>query len=213
MKEREVDITVDPYILKGNLSIPENAKGIVLFVHGSGSSRFSPRNQFVAKKLQEANLVTLLMDLLIEEEEEIDERTKEYRFDIDFLAERLIGTTTWLKAQNELKDMSIGYFGASTGAAAALVAAAELGKEINAIVSRGGRPDLADSVLDEVTAATLLIIGSIDYGVIELNEMAYSRLECTKKMEIVEGATHLFEENGKLEVVSDLAAKWFVKYL
>ena len=213
MKEREVDITVDPYILKGNLSIPENAKGIVLFVHGSGSSRFSPRNQFVAKKLQEANLATLLMDLLIEEEEEIDERTKEYRFDIDFLAERLIGTTTWLKAQNELKDMSIGYFGASTGAAAALVAAAELGKEINAIVSRGGRPDLADSVLDEVTAATLLIIGSIDYGVIELNEMAYSRLECTKKMEIVEGATHLFEENGKLEVVSDLAAKWFVKYL
>jgi len=213
MKEQEVDITVGPYTLKGNLHIPENAKGLVVFAHGSGSSRFSPRNQFVARKLQERELATLLMDLLIPEEEKIDERSKEYRFDIDFLAERLVGATKWVKTQKELQNMNIGYFGSSTGAAAALVAAADLKEEIQAVVSRGGRPDLADAVLDEVTAATLLIVGSLDYGVIELNEMAYKRLEATKKMEIVEGATHLFEESGKLEIVADLASAWFAKYL
>lgn len=209
----DVRIQVGKEELLGILHIPEKATGIVLFAHGSGSGRLSPRNQFVAKKLQEKGLATLLMDLLTEEEEVIDERTRQFRFDIDLLAERLSGCTDWLATQKETQNLHVGYFGASTGAAAALVAAAEKGKKVKAVVSRGGRPDLALDQLKDVRAPTLLIVGGDDLAVIEMNMRAYNELASEKKLEIVPGATHLFEEPGKLEAVASLASDWFLAYL
>lgn len=208
-----VDIALDGVTLEGELIIPEGAKGIVLFAHGSGSSRFSPRNQYVARHLREHKLATLLTDLLTFEEDKVDQLTRELRFNIDLLAERLMAITHWLKKDQRTKNLHIGYFGASTGAAAALIAAAQEGEEISAVVSRGGRPDLAAPLLPNVQAPTLLIVGGADSGVIELNQEAYDLLPGIKKMEIVPRATHLFEESGALEKVADLAANWFINYL
>lgn len=199
-------IKLDDVELPGTLDIPDNAKGIVVFAHGSGSSRLSPRNNFVAKELRNAGFGTLLFDLLTEKEDE----TYETRFDIDLLTRRLVAVTRWLAARRI--RLPIGYFGASTGAASALDAAAELDDRIRAIVSRGGRPDLA-SRLERVTAPTLLIVGGGDEPVIGMNEKAKRRLRCTCKLEIVPGATHLFEEPGTLETVAELAAKWFTMHL
>lgn len=196
--------------LTGDLYIPVEAKGVVLFAHGSGSSRLSPRNQFVARVLQEGHLATLLIDLLTPEEEKIDELTRELRFDIPLLARRLVAIIDWLQKTHGL---SIGCFGASTGAAAALIAAAERKKVVKAVVSRGGRPDLAGNSLPEVAAPTLLIVGGNDGPVIELNEQALELLTCKKKMTIVPHATHLFEEPGTLEEVARLALEWFTKWL
>ena len=203
-KEKSVKIEIDSIALKGILNLPKNAKSVVIFAHGSGSSRFSPRNNFVARILQKAGLGTLLFDLLTEEEDSVYET----RFNIGLLAERLVAATKWF--MEEHKTFKIGYFGASTGAAAALQAAAEI--RINAIVSRGGRPDLAKN-LDKVKAPTLLIVGGYDDVVIELNKKAHEKIKAKKKLVIVPEATHLFEEPGKLEEVSRLAKEWFVKYL
>lgn len=211
-KEVLVPITSE-ISLPGILNIPENAKGIVLFAHGSGSSRLSPRNQFVATHLNEGNLATLLIDLLTPDEEAVDMRTRHLRFDIGFLAERLIATTDWLKGASETKKLQIGYFGSSTGAAAALVAAAKKGELIGAVVSRGGRPDLAGSALLEVRSPTLLIVGGDDGVVLELNSQALDLLQIEKKLEIVPHATHLFEEPGTLEQVAQLARTWFSQHL
>ena len=205
---KEVSIPVGKILLKGELFIPLNAKAVIIFSHGSGSSRFSKRNQLVAKYLHEKHLGTLLFDLLTEEED------KHYynRFDIDLLTKRLAGATEWLERLPAAKDCRIGFFGASTGAASELKAAAYL-PHIGAVVSRGGRPDLAMNVLKNVEAPTLLIVGGLDYDVLQLNKEAYIQLECEKKLEVVEGATHLFEEPGKMEIVSELAGNWFKKYL
>jgi putative phosphoribosyl transferase len=208
-----VYVSTDSVTLQGNLAIPEGAEGLVLFAHGSGSSRFSPRNRFVARVLREGGLATLLIDLLTSEEEAVDIRTRELRFDIDLLASRLTGTTDWLLRQDITRALNIGYFGSSTGAAAALVAAAERSDVVSAIVSRGGRPDLAAAVLGQVEAPTLLIVGGRDYQVLDLNEQALAQLEAEKKLEIVPGATHLFEEPGALEQVAELARDWFQRYL
>ncbi len=199
--------------LEGNLSIPERPRGVVLFVHGSGSSRFSPRNQYVARVLQEAGFATLLIDLLTSQEEEQDRSSGHLRFNIDLLSERVVEVTTWLTAQPGSRDLKIGYFGASTGAAAALVAAASLSLVVRAVVSRGGRPDLAHSFLPRVKAPTLLIVGSQDTQVIQLNQMALSLLQVEKRLVLVEGATHLFEEPGALEQVARLAREWCERYL
>ena len=199
--------------LDGNLSIPENASALVLFVHGSGSSRHSPRNQFVARTLNNAGLATVLFDLLTPEEEAIDARTAELRFNIKLLAERLVHATNWAKQQQQTRDLRVGYFGSSTGGGAALVAAAERPQDVGAVVSRGGRPDLAGEALPKVQVPTLLIVGGDDDIVIELNEQARDRMRCEVKLEIVPGATHLFEESGALEKVAKLAADWFVDYL
>ena len=193
--------------LEGDLLVPAGAPGIVLFAHGSGSSRFSSRNRYVAQVLRDGGLGTLLIDLLTASEEAIDERTRYLRFDIDLLARRLVDAAQWLDTP------SVGLFGASTGGGAALVAAAQLPDRIKAVVSRGGRPDLAGAALARVKAPTLLIVGGHDEPVIELNEEAYDRMTCERKMEIVPGATHLFEEPGTLEQVARLARDWFVKYL
>lgn len=195
--------------LEGMLNIPKNAKGVVLFAHGSGSGRFSPRNNFVADILRQRNLGTLLIDLLTKEEDKIYEN----RFNIDLLTERLIACVEWLKNQPATKNLSIGLFGASTGAAAALEVAAIEGEEIKAVVSRGGRPDLAAHVLKQVASPTLFIVGGDDFGVIELNQQAFALLKCIKKFEIIPHATHLFEEPGALEEVARLAKDWFDKYL
>lgn len=213
MIDKEVVIRTPRGDLRGLLSLPPEARAIVLFAHGSGSGRLSPRNQFVAKKLQEQKLATLLMDLLTEQEEVIDERTRQYRFDIDLLAERLVGVTKWVAAEQSTKSLAIGYFGASTGAAAALMAAAELGSQIGAVVSRGGRPDLAQDALRSVTAPTLFIVGEYDSDVYALNKIAYDLLKAEKKIEIVPKATHLFEEPGAIEQVSHLASSWFTVHL
>jgi dienelactone hydrolase len=199
--------------LSGNLSIPAAARGIVLFAHGSGSSRHSPRNCFVAGRLQEAGLGTLLMDLLTAGEEEVDRQTQQLRFDIKLLAERLVGATDWLKENSQTARLSIGYFGASTGAAAALVASAKRADEIFAVVSRGGRPDLAEAALPLVKAPTLLIVGGCDTQVISLNEGALQQMTADRELTIVPRATHLFEEPGALEKVADLACDWFLKHL
>src|SRR5213596_2302994 len=199
--------------LDGNLSIPENASALVLFVHGSGSSRHSPRNQFVARTLSNAGLATLLFDLLTPEEESIDARTAELRFNIHLLAERLVHATKWAKQQPQTCDLRIGYFGSSTGGAAALVAAVEVPQDVGAVVSRGGRPDLAGEALPKVNAPTLLIVGGNDDIVIELNEQARDRMQCEVKLEIIPGATHLFEEPGALEKVAQLASEWFVNHI
>lgn len=195
--------------LEGQLSIPQGAQGVVLFAHGSGSSRFSPRNQFVAEQLREDGLGTLLIDLLSEWESQ--DRSKV--FDINLLAERLLMTTDWIHSQDETRDLNIGYFGASTGAAAALQAAARKGPQIGAVVSRGGRPDLALPYLKDVKAPVLLIVGGDDYPVISMNQQAYDLLPGIKEMKIVPGATHLFEEHGALEQVAELAGDWFARYL
>lgn len=209
----EVSIVAGNVTVQGNLVIPKNAKGIVLFAHGSGSSRFSPRNQYVAKQLQQGNIATLLMDLLTLEEDAIDAQTREFRFDINLLATRLQHATDWLAHNERTHKLGIGYFGSSTGAAAALIAAAEKGKSIKTVVSRGGRPDLAGPFLVKVQSPTLLIVGGNDYSVIELNQEALNLLHCKKKMEIVPGATHLFEEPGKLEQVAQIARAWFTEFL
>jgi putative phosphoribosyl transferase len=209
----EVQIHAGRAVLPGNLNIPENANALVLFAHGSGSSRHSPRNQFVARTLNDAGLATLLFDLLTQEEEAIDTQTRELRFNIHLLAERLVHATKWAKQQEETRDLRIGYFGSSTGGAAALVAAVDLPQNIGAVVSRGGRPDLAGEALPKVKAPTLLIVGGNDDIVIELNEQARDRMGCEVKLEIVPGATHLFEEAGALEEVAELANDWFLLHL
>ena len=200
-------------VLSGNLTIPENAVALVLFAHGSGSSRHSPRNQFVARTLNRAGLGTLLFDLLTPEEEALDIHTREHRFNIGLLAERLVHATKWARQQEETRDLRIGYFGSSTGGAAALVAAAELPQDVGAVVSRGGRPDLAGDALPKVQAPTLLIVGGNDDIVIELNEMARDQMRCEVKLEIIPGATHLFEEPGALEQAAKLASDWFVNHI
>lgn len=206
---KSVNITLDGLTLKGNLAIPKNAIGMVIFSHGSGSSRLSPRNNYVAEVLQEKGLATLLFDLLTEKEDGVYEN----RFNIDLITMRLIDVTQWVQHQKEVKGLSIGYFGASTGAASALRAAAFYGNDIMAVVSRGGRPDLALQDLYKVTAPTLLIVGGRDNVVIELNEKAYQKLQCERKLEIIPKATHLFEEPGKLEEVARISANWFATHL
>ena len=209
----EVQILAGRAVLSGNLTIPENAMALVLFAHGSGSSRLSPRNQFVARTLNCAGLGTLLFDLLTPEEEALDIYTREHRFNIGLLAERLVHVTKWAGQQEETRDLRIGYFGSSTGGAAALVAAAELPQDVGSVVSRGGRPDLAGDALPKVQAPTLLIVGGDDDVVIELNEMARDQIRCEVKLEIIPGATHLFEEPGALEQVAKLASDWFLLHL
>jgi dienelactone hydrolase len=209
----EVYIQAGRAVLSGNLTIPENAPGLVLFAHGSGSGRHSPRNQFVARTLNDGGLGTLLFDLLTPEEEARDMNTREHRFNITLLAERLVHATRWAKQQEQTRNLRLGYFGSSTGGAAALVAAAELPQDVGAVVSRGGRPDLAGDALPRVQAPTLLIVGGNDDIVIELNEMARDQMRCEVKLEIVPGATHLFEEPGALEKVAKLASDWFLLYL
>lgn len=199
--------------LEGNLTIPENARGVVLFAHGSGSGRHSPRNQYVAGVLQNAGFATLLIDLLTQQEEAEDMHTAHLRFDIPLLSKRVVGATNWLTTNSSTANLKIGCFGASTGAAAALVAAAELPLLIGAVVSRGGRPDLAGSCLTSILTPTLLIVGGNDLQVIELNRMAFSLLRGPKELEIVSGATHLFEEPGTLEKVAQLASDWFTRFL
>jgi pimeloyl-ACP methyl ester carboxylesterase len=191
--------------------MPEDASGLVLFAHGSGSSRFSRRNRFVADTIRTANVGTLLFDLLTQSEETADARTGHLRFDIDFLAQRLRDATRW--AREQLGAVRIGYFGSSTGGAAALVAAADEGDKIGAVVSRGGRPDLAGAALPRVQAPTLLIVGGLDGPVIPLNSQAFDQLKCVKELKVIPGATHLFEEPGMLEQVARLAADWFKRYL
>jgi dienelactone hydrolase len=207
-----IEISVVGGVLEGDLVVPTGASGIVVFAHGSGSSRYSPRNQFVAEQLRKAGLGTLLMDLLTPAEESVDVYTSEHRFDIPMLASRVVLATDWLRDQPNYSGLKVGYFGASTGAAAALVAATERGN-VAAVVSRGGRPDLAGNRLQRVTAPTLLIVGGNDTEVITLNRNANELLTCEKRLEIVPGASHLFEEPGKLETVAQLAREWFVRFL
>ncbi len=199
--------------LGGNLTIPAESNAIVLFVHGSGSSRFSSRNRFVAKTLNDAGLATLLFDLLTAEEEEVDQYTREYRFDIPLLSRRLVNAIDWTKNFESTQALRIGLFGSSTGAAAALIGSTKRPKEVGAVVSRGGRPDLAGDALPNVRAPTLLIVGGDDSVVIQLNEEASKLLNVEQQIEIIPGATHLFEEPGKLEQVAKLASNWFVKHL
>jgi dienelactone hydrolase len=209
MKKLEIDIPLSTVILKGDLVIPENANGIVIFSHGSGSSRFSSRNRMVAELIQRHNMATFLFDLLTEKEDQIYEN----RFNIDLLTSRLIETTEWLMEDKNAKGLAVGFFGASTGAASALRAAAYFGKTVKAVVSRGGRPDMAITELPMVTAPTLLIVGGEDIPVIGMNKMAFDELKSIKEMKIIPGATHLFEEPGKLLEVADLAIAWYKKYL
>ena len=199
--------------IQGTLVVPAGAKGVVLFAHGSGSSRFSPRNQYVAKVLNKAGMATFLIDLLTQDEEEIDIVTAEFRFDIELLARRLIDASEWLTTNPATRNLNIGYFGASTGAAAALIAATKLPQHVKAVVSRGGRPDLAMDYIPRVKAPALFIVGGDDSLVIDLNKKAMRNFPAENKLEIVPGASHLFEEEGKLEIVAKLAAKWFSKYL
>jgi pimeloyl-ACP methyl ester carboxylesterase len=201
-------------VLDGDLVVPPKAQGVVLFAHGSGSSRHSPRNRFVASVLQQAGLGTLLLDLLTPEEEAIDERTAELRFDVNFLADRLGGATEWLSKEPATVQLPLGLFGASTGAAAALITAAKRPQQVRALVSRGGRPDLADWLLPQVQAPTLLIVGSRDEPVVAFNEKALQHIAATvKQLTLVKGATHLFEEPGALDEVARLARDWFSRHL
>lgn len=205
-----IHIPAGPVELDGELILPPSTCGVVLFAHGSGSSRFSPRNGYVAQVLQQHNIGTLLFDLLTPEEDQ-DYQT---RFDIVLLTRRLLSATAWLQSSPQTKTLRLGYFGASTGAAAALRAAAEMGDKIAAVVSRGGRPDLAgDAALSLVSAPTLLIVGAADYGVIELNQQAHALMHCQKKLTLIPGATHLFEEPGTLELAANAAADWFAQHL
>jgi putative phosphoribosyl transferase len=208
-----VRIPVGPLLLDADLTLPEGATGIVVFAHGSGSSRHSPRNRQVARALNDAGLATLLLDLLTPEEEQVDARTRHLRFDIPLLAKRLVAAIDWATQRPETRHMAIGCFGASTGAAAALEGAAMRADVVRAVVSRGGRPDLAGYVLHRVTAPTLLIVGGYDDEVLELNRKAYADLAGRKELHVVPGATHLFEEPGTLEEVARLAAEWFDHHL
>jgi putative phosphoribosyl transferase len=209
---QQASVLADGRRLEGELTVPVRATGVVIFAHGSGSSRHSPRNQFVARTLQGAGLGTLLFDLLTREEEAADRSTGHLRFDIELLARRLIAATQWLDEQ-KIEKLPVGYFGSSTGGGAALVAAAELGEQIGAVVSRGGRPDMAGAALERVKSPTLLIVGGEDHQVIELNQQALQLLRCEKELKIIPGASHLFEEPGALERVAELAADWFKKHL
>lgn len=211
--EHEVAIPVGDATLDGSLALPDGAAGIVAFAHGSGSSRYSPRNRLVAETLVEAGLATLLFDLLTGTEEAEDVRTHELRFDIRLLARRLTAAADWLGSDDRTRGLTVGLFGASTGAAAALTTAAERPARIRAVVSRGGRPDLADSALERVRAPTLLIVGGEDRPVIDVNRRALRALDAIAQMEIVVGATHLFEERGALELVAQLARDWFLDHL
>jgi len=208
-----VSVPAGEVVLNGDLSIPQNPKGMILFAHGSGSSRLSPRNRYVAEVLNEHSLATLLVDLLTAEEEEEDEFTRRLRFDIALLTRRLVAIADWLATPPQARGRGIGLFGASTGAAAALMTAAERPKLIKAVVSRGGRPDLAGEALPLVQAPTLLIVGGRDTEVLELNREAMSRMKCLVEIKIVPGATHLFEERGALAQVANLAADWFTAHL
>jgi putative phosphoribosyl transferase len=212
-EEREVSIALDNVMLMGTLAVPNDAKGLVLFAHGSGSSRHSPRNRYVAQILQSRHIGTLLFDLLTRQEESVDQYSGEVRFNIRLLAKRLVGATQWAMSGEATQELRIGYFGASTGAGAALVAAAELPGVVSAIVSRGGRPDLAGVALGFVLAPTLFIVGGEDAPVITLNREALARLKCPdKKLVIIPGATHLFEESGTIEEVARVAAEWFSQH-
>ena len=210
---RPLWIPIDGVILQGDLVVPEHAKGLVLFAHGSGSSRFSPRNRAVAADLQNAGFATLLLDLLTAEEERAEAVTRHLRFNIGLLATRLVAATDWATQRSRARQLAVGYFGASTGAAAALVAAARRPNLVRAVVSRGGRPDLAGASLAAVRAPTLLIVGGADTVVIEVNEAALREMHCERELEIVPRATHLFEEPGALEQVAQLARHWFEHYL
>jgi putative phosphoribosyl transferase len=210
--ENVVTIPSGKVTINGNLTIPPNSRGIVIFAHGSGSSRFSPRNTKVAREINAACIATLLIDLLTEEEEAEDMYSGEFRFNIDLLAQRLVDATEWVKKNPDMKNLMVGYFGASTGAAAALIAAAKLPQHVKAVVSRGGRPDLAGNYLPNVKAPTLLIVGGDDLEVLELNREAMAQMKAEKKLSVVPGATHLFEESGKLEQVAKLAIQWFAEY-
>lgn len=211
--ERAVLVHAGEVALEGTLGSPDAARGVVLFAHGSGSSRHSSRNRFVAEYLRQGGLATLLIDLLTAEEDAVDQYTREYRFDIPKLAERVVGASDWLGSQPETRRLAVGCFGASTGGGAALVAAAHRPERIAAVVSRGGRPDLAGASLRAVRAPTLLIVGSLDTVVIGMNRDAMRQMSCPAQLEIVPGATHLFEEPGTLERVARLARDWFVRYL
>jgi putative phosphoribosyl transferase len=209
-----VRIAAGQVTLEGDLAVPNRARGVVLFAHGSGSGRHSPRNRFVSEALQEGGLATLLFDLLTEEEEEQERFTRHLRFDIGLLSQRLIDATNWLARETETRDLTVGYFGASTGGGAALVAAAERPEAVGAVVSRGGRPDLAgEAALARVKAPTLLIVGGADTEVIALNRQAMARMTAQASLEIVPGASHLFEEPGALEDVAGLAREWFERFL
>lgn len=208
-----VVIPTDSVVLEGELELPPGTTGVVVFAHGTGSGRHSPRNQFVARTLREAGIGTLLLDLLTSEEEKEDNHTGLFRFDIEMLAKRLIDVTRWVEKQPGTQNLKVGYFGSSSGAGAALMAAAELGDQVVAIVSRGGRPDLAHEALSKVKSPTLLIVGGYDDEVIGMNDDAYGLLHCPKDFRIVPGATHLFEEPGKLEQVAELSAQWFAQHL
>jgi putative phosphoribosyl transferase len=212
-KTLDIQIRSGAVMLPGELIVPGDARGVVLFAHGSGSSRHSPRNQFVAQAIRDAGVGTLLFDLLTKDEENIDRYTGHLRFDISLLAERLVDATTWIESEGQFKNLRVGYFGSSTGGGAALVAAAQKGNSIGAIVSRGGRPDLAGKALRGVKSPTLLVVGGLDYPVIDMNRRAFEQLNCEKELKIVPGASHLFEEPGTLEEVARLAAEWFQKYL
>jgi pimeloyl-ACP methyl ester carboxylesterase len=208
-----VQVRTNGVMLEGNLVIPADARGIVVFAHGSGSSRHSPRNRMVAEYLNQRRLATLLFDLLTAEEERLDLVDRHLRFDIPLLVNRVIGTTDWLENHPKARDFKIGYFGSSTGAAAALIAASQRAGRVGAVVSRGGRADLADAALESVQAPTLLIVGELDYQVLELNRMALRHLPDNAELAIVPGATHLFEESGTLEEVARLAGDWFWEHL
>lgn len=210
--ERPVHIHAGNVELEGDLAVPPDAHGVVLFAHGSGSSRFSRRNRFVAEQLQHAGLATLLIDLLTAEEERIDDETARLRFDIPMLARRLVAAIDWLAREPATANRRVGLFGASTGGGAALIAAAERPHRVAAVVSRGGRPDLADAFLPVVKSPTLLIVGGEDDIVIALNQEAMGRMTCPVELKIIPGATHLFEEPGKLESVAQLAGEWFQKH-
>jgi dienelactone hydrolase len=209
----EVRIPAGSVSLDGELCVPADAPGLVLFAHGSGSSRHSPRNQFVAGVIREAGIGTLLFDLLTPQEEQVDDVTRELRFDIGLLARRLATAAQWAAQQPATRELRMGFFGASTGGGAALVAAAQLGNRVDAVVSRGGRPDLAGEALEKVKCPTLLIVGGLDHGVIQLNERAYAQLHCQKELKIIPRATHLFAEPGRLEQVARLSAGWFQHHL
>jgi putative phosphoribosyl transferase len=212
MGGKEISIPIGGVTLGGEIHFHEQAAGLVLFAHGSGSSRHSKRNQYVAGELRKQGLGTLLFDLLTPAEEQAEAATRHLRFDIPLLADRLRQATLWAADAVSSRDFPMGYFGSSTGAAAALVAAAGLPNDVAAVVSRGGRPDLAGDALEQVKAPTLLIVGSDDHPVVPLNEDAYTRLSCPRALRLVPGATHLFEEPGKLEIVARMAAEWFVQH-
>ena len=211
--EESVQVQAHGVVLEGSLAVPDEARGVVLFAHGSGSGRHSPRNRYVAREFQQARLATLLVDLLTGAEERIERATRHLRFDIPLLARRLEGATDWLRVGPRTSTLPVGYFGASTGAAAALTAAARRSDHVRAVVSRGGRPDLAAAWLSRVRAPTLLIVGGDDEIVLGLNRLAFDRLEAEKALEVVPGAGHLFEEPGALERVAELATGWFATHL